>query len=202
MKPAGTRQPTPEPPASDRYELTLRLEKGDTIEKMLADIDVPEADRKQIAGKLQALLKKNRLAVGETIELSLQTLPEPARCAARAVAARCGRSPSANTSSRATRTAPTTARRRPTRSSPRIVRVEGERSGSLAAERHQGGRAGRGDGRVRPRAVLRRRLPARAEVRPAIHRAARAARHQRRHASPIPDDCWRASSRSPSAPSP
>ena len=39
----------PEPPASDRYELTLRLEKGDTIEKMLADIDVPEADRKQIA---------------------------------------------------------------------------------------------------------------------------------------------------------
>ncbi len=31
------------------YELTLRLEKGDTVEKMLADIDVPEADRKQIA---------------------------------------------------------------------------------------------------------------------------------------------------------
>ena len=35
-----------EPAASDHYELTLRLEKGDTIEKMLADIDVPEADRK------------------------------------------------------------------------------------------------------------------------------------------------------------
>src|SRR6187402_1942650 len=50
----------PEPPASDRYELTLRLEKGDTIEKMLADIDVPEADRKQIHERLTALLKKKR----------------------------------------------------------------------------------------------------------------------------------------------
>jgi len=47
----------PEPPASDRYELTLRLERGDTVEKVLADIDVPEADRKQIAVKLQGLLK-------------------------------------------------------------------------------------------------------------------------------------------------
>ena len=42
----------PEPPAPDRYELTLRLEKGDTIDKMLADIDVPQADRKQIHEKL------------------------------------------------------------------------------------------------------------------------------------------------------
>ena len=48
----------PEPPASDRYELTLRLERGDTIEKMLADIDVPQADRKQIAEKLQGLLNE------------------------------------------------------------------------------------------------------------------------------------------------
>ncbi len=38
----------PEPPAPDRYELTLRLEKRDTIDKMLADLNVPEADRKQI----------------------------------------------------------------------------------------------------------------------------------------------------------
>ena len=66
----------PEPPASDVYELTLRLEKGDTIEKMLADIDVPEADRKQIHEKLTQLLKKKRLAAGEEIELLLQTLPE------------------------------------------------------------------------------------------------------------------------------
>jgi murein DD-endopeptidase MepM/ murein hydrolase activator NlpD len=64
-----------EPPAPDRYQLTLRLEKGDTIEKMLADIDVPAADAKQIAGALQSVLKKRRIAVGEEIELELQTLP-------------------------------------------------------------------------------------------------------------------------------
>ncbi len=66
----------PEPPASDRYELTLRLEKGDTVDKMLADIDVPEADRKQIHERLTALLKKKRLAAGEEIELLLQNVPE------------------------------------------------------------------------------------------------------------------------------
>ena len=66
----------PEPPASDRYELTLRLEKGDTVEKMLADIDVPEADRKQIHERLTALLKKKKLAAGEEIELLLQNVPE------------------------------------------------------------------------------------------------------------------------------
>ncbi|HLG46640.1 MAG TPA: peptidoglycan DD-metalloendopeptidase family protein [Reyranella sp.] len=64
-----------EPPAPDRYQLTLRLEKGDTIEKMLADIDVPAADAKQIASALQSVLKKRRIAVGEEIELELQTLP-------------------------------------------------------------------------------------------------------------------------------
>ena len=78
----GTDQPTPtqqadaEPPVSDRYELTLRLEKDDTIEKMLADIDVPEADRKQIDEKLQAILKKRKIAVGETITLQVQTIAE------------------------------------------------------------------------------------------------------------------------------
>src|SRR6185437_15916482 len=64
-----------EPPAPDRYQLTLRLEKGDTIEKMLADIDVAAADAKQIAGALQSVLKKRRIAVGEEIELELQTVP-------------------------------------------------------------------------------------------------------------------------------
>ncbi|HTR87149.1 MAG TPA: M23 family metallopeptidase [Reyranella sp.] len=69
-------QAAAEPPASDRYELTLRLEKGDTIEKMLADIDVPEADRKQIDEAMSALLKKRKLVVGETITLQMQTLPD------------------------------------------------------------------------------------------------------------------------------
>ena len=66
----------PEAPTSDRYELALQLERGDTVEKMLADIGVPDADRRQIAEKLKALLKKNKLAVGETITLSLQTLSD------------------------------------------------------------------------------------------------------------------------------
>ncbi len=75
MKPGAT-PGEPEPPASDRYELTLRLEKGDTIEKMLADIEVPEADRKQLDEKLRALLKKQKLAVGEAINLVIQTVPD------------------------------------------------------------------------------------------------------------------------------
>ena len=75
-QPAPTQQADAEPPVSDRYELTLRLEKDDTIEKMLADIDVPEADRKQIDEKLQAILKKRKIAVGETITLQVQTIAE------------------------------------------------------------------------------------------------------------------------------
>ena len=76
----------PEPPASDRYDLTLRLEKGDTIDKMLADIDVPEADRKQIDQALQAILKKRRIAAGEEIQLEIQTPPGPSGHADGAVA--------------------------------------------------------------------------------------------------------------------
>lgn len=66
----------PEPPPPDRYELTLRLEKGDTVEKMLADIDVSEADRKQIDEKLSSILKKRKLSTGETITLTIQNLPD------------------------------------------------------------------------------------------------------------------------------
>ena len=66
----------PEPPVSDRYELALRLERGDTVEKMLTDIDVAPADAKQIASKLQGLLKKTKLAAGETIALTMQSVPE------------------------------------------------------------------------------------------------------------------------------
>ena len=65
-----------EPPASDRYELALRLERGDTVEKLLADIGVAEAEARQIAEKLQSLLKKNKLATGETLALTVQTLPD------------------------------------------------------------------------------------------------------------------------------
>ena len=105
----------PEPPASDRYELTLRLEKGDTIDKMLADIDVPEADRKQIHERLTALLKKKKLAAGEEIELLLQNVPEHLRTRRACCRCRFGRNPSVSTSSRAATTARMTARRKSTR---------------------------------------------------------------------------------------
>ena len=65
-----------EPAASDRYGLTLRLERGDTVEKVLADINVPADDRREIAAELKSLLKKRRLPAGETVDLELQTLPE------------------------------------------------------------------------------------------------------------------------------
>jgi murein DD-endopeptidase MepM/ murein hydrolase activator NlpD len=74
MKPASSAEA--EPPASDRYELSLRLEPGDTIEKLLGDIEVPEGDRKQIDQALKAILKKQRLAVGEAIGLVIQTLAD------------------------------------------------------------------------------------------------------------------------------
>lgn len=69
-------RPETEQPPSDRYDLTLRLERGDTVDKVLTDIDVVEADRKQIDAALRALLKKRRLAIGESIDLQLQTLPD------------------------------------------------------------------------------------------------------------------------------
>jgi murein DD-endopeptidase MepM/ murein hydrolase activator NlpD len=76
QQPPSQQQADAEPPASDHYELTLRLETGDTIEKMLADLNVAEADRKQIGEALQAVLKKRTIAAGETITLQIQTLAE------------------------------------------------------------------------------------------------------------------------------
>jgi murein DD-endopeptidase MepM/ murein hydrolase activator NlpD len=66
----------PDPPANDLYSLTLRLERGDTVERLLADNGVIERDRKEIAGRLRDLLKKRKLAVGESIELIMQSLPD------------------------------------------------------------------------------------------------------------------------------
>lgn len=129
MKPQET-PPEPEPPASDRYELTLRLEKGDTVEKMLADIDVVEADRKQIAEKLQSLLKKKRLATGETIELLMQTLPEQPD-APRVLALSVRPQPEREYIVSRQDDGTYDAEEKVYKVSPRIVRVEGERSGSL-----------------------------------------------------------------------
>ncbi|MBR2816304.1 MAG: peptidoglycan DD-metalloendopeptidase family protein [Reyranella sp.] len=119
-----------DPPANEPYELTLRLEKGDTIEKMLADIDVPEAERKQVAEKLQSLLKKRKLAIGETIELQMQPLPDqPDTSRVLSLSVR----PQPEREYLVTRKDDGSyeAEEKTYKVSPRIVRVEGERSGSL-----------------------------------------------------------------------
>ncbi len=120
----------PEPPASDRYELTLRLERGDTVEKMLADIDVPQADRKQIAEKLQTLLKKKKLAAGETIELLMQTMPEQPD-APRVLSLSVRPQPEREYIVSRKDDGTYESEEKTYKVSPRIVRVEGERDGSL-----------------------------------------------------------------------
>jgi murein DD-endopeptidase MepM/ murein hydrolase activator NlpD len=129
MKPADPAA-EPEPPASDRYELTLRLERGDTVEKMLADIDVPEADRKQIAERLQGLLKKKKLAAGETIELLMQTLPEQPD-APRVLSLSVRPQPEREYIITRQDDGTYNAEEKIYKVSPRIVRVEGARNGSL-----------------------------------------------------------------------
>jgi murein DD-endopeptidase MepM/ murein hydrolase activator NlpD len=130
MKPAETPTADAEPPASDIYELTLRLEKGDTVEKMLADIDVAEAERKQIAEKLRSLLKKRKLAVGETIDLTMQTIPEQPD-APRVLALSVRPQPEREYIVSRNEDGTYDAEEKVYKVSPRIVRVEGERDGSL-----------------------------------------------------------------------
>lgn len=130
MRPPDAPTADAEPPASDIYELTLRLEKGDTVEKMLADIDVAESDRKQVAEKLQSLLKKKRLAVGETIELTMQTIPE-APDTPRVLALSVRPQPEREYIVSRKDDGTYDAEEKIYKVSPRIVRVEGERDGSL-----------------------------------------------------------------------
>jgi murein DD-endopeptidase MepM/ murein hydrolase activator NlpD len=130
MRPPDAPTADAEPPASDIYELTLRLEKGDTVEKMLADIDVAESDRKQVAEKLQSLLKKKRLAIGETIELTMQTIPE-APDTPRVLALSVRPQPEREYIVSRKDDGTYDAEEKIYKVSPRIVRVEGERDGSL-----------------------------------------------------------------------
>ena len=130
MKPPEASSADAEPPASDVYELTLRLEKGDTVEKMLADIDVAEGERKQVAEKLHSLLKKRRLAIGETIELTMQTIPEQPDTP-RVLALSVRPQPEREYIVSRNEDGSYDAQEKIYKVSPRIVRVEGERDGSL-----------------------------------------------------------------------
>src|SRR5258708_9071809 len=129
MKPAGPAIES-EPMSNDPYELTFRLERGDTVEKMLADIDVPDADRKQIGEKLHVLLKKKRLAVGEPIELIMQTVPEQPD-APRVLVLSVRPQPEREYIITRLPDGSYEGEEKIYKVSPRIVRVEGERSGSL-----------------------------------------------------------------------
>lgn len=120
----------PEPPAPDHYELTLRLEKGDTVEKLLADIAVPEADRKQIHERLGALLKKRKLPVGQEIELVLQNVPEQPD-APRVLAFSVRPQPEREFIITRREDGAYEGEEKVYKVGPRIVRVEGERHGSL-----------------------------------------------------------------------
>ncbi|MFZ5784776.1 MAG: peptidoglycan DD-metalloendopeptidase family protein [Pseudomonadota bacterium] len=120
----------PEAPTSERYELTLRLERGDTVEKLLADIDVAEADRRQIGDKLRALLKKRRLPAGETIELELQTLAEQPD-SPRVLSLSVRPQPEREYIITRREDGNYSGEEKVYKVSPRIVRVEGVRAGSL-----------------------------------------------------------------------
>lgn len=124
------RQPDPEPPSNEPYDLTLRLEKGDTIEKMLADLDVPEADRRQIEQALQGILKKRRIAAGEEVQLEMQTTPGQLD-APRMLSLSVRPQPDREYVVTRQDDGGYRGEEKTYRISPRIVRVEGERSGSL-----------------------------------------------------------------------
>ena len=66
-----------EPEGGESYALTMDLTRSDTIERMLADIQVNEKDRERAGQTLADLMGERKLATGEQINLVLQALPEP-----------------------------------------------------------------------------------------------------------------------------
>jgi murein DD-endopeptidase MepM/ murein hydrolase activator NlpD len=63
---------TPPESPSGPYDVELRLQPGDTLDGVLADIGVPEDDRNGIAEALSDYLKRTRLAPGQAVRLTLQ----------------------------------------------------------------------------------------------------------------------------------
>jgi murein DD-endopeptidase MepM/ murein hydrolase activator NlpD len=122
--------PEPEPPGSDLYGLTLRLERGDSVEKLLADNGVVEGDRKQIAERLRALLKKRKLAVGEALELIMQSLPDQPD-APRLLSLSVRPQPEREYIITRREDGAYEGEEKVYQVSPRLVRVEGERHGAL-----------------------------------------------------------------------
>lgn len=71
------REEEPEKPEPmDRYEATVRIERGDTLESLLRDMDFTPDDIRKASTALRPVLKGARLPVGETITLQVQTPPQ------------------------------------------------------------------------------------------------------------------------------
>ncbi|TWS95844.1 peptidoglycan DD-metalloendopeptidase family protein [Reyranella sp. CPCC 100927] len=64
------------PESMDRYETTVRIEKGDTLESVLRDMDFAPDEIRKAAAALKPVLKGARLPVGETITLQVQAPQE------------------------------------------------------------------------------------------------------------------------------
>jgi len=64
------------PESMDRYETTVRIEKGDTLESVLRDMDFVPDEIRKAAAALKPVLKGARLPVGETITLQVQAPQE------------------------------------------------------------------------------------------------------------------------------
>ncbi len=60
------------PESMDRYEATVRVEKGDTLESILRDMDFAPEEIRKAAAALKPVLKGARLPVGETLTLQVQ----------------------------------------------------------------------------------------------------------------------------------
>jgi murein DD-endopeptidase MepM/ murein hydrolase activator NlpD len=66
---------TPEP--MDRYEASVRIEKGDTLESVLRDMEFASGDIRMAAAALKLVMKSIRLPVGEILTLQVQTPAAP-----------------------------------------------------------------------------------------------------------------------------
>ena len=69
---AQARQGAPAALFNEPCDVTVRLERGGTLDGVLSDIGVVDDDRAAITDAFEALLKKRRLATDETLRLSLQ----------------------------------------------------------------------------------------------------------------------------------
>lgn len=62
---------TQETPQNDRLDLVLRVDRGDTLTKILTDVGVPVADANNAVEALRAIFNPRRLQVGQTLTVTV-----------------------------------------------------------------------------------------------------------------------------------